>query len=120
VSAVADSLRRVRELLRDPSAWIQNAYARRADGAEVRSLGMLYSLTGATFSQCSLYGAVYVVAGSTKGARPRGPWFMALLGVLASGLPDEWEGDLVRWHNDPARTHADVIALLDAAIAAQE
>lgn len=89
-------LTRVREKLARPEAWTKGAHARNADGRVVRRsspVATCWCLAGA---------ALNVGGGIESASRLR-----MLLG-LEPGLPD--------WNDAPERTHAEVLARLDAAI----
>lgn len=98
----SEHLRAMRDLLAVPERWTKNCMARTADYAKTHSLDPL------AVSWC-LEGACYKTIGSTN----------QLAGVL-DFLWSATDGCITYWNDWIGRTHAEVIALLDAAIALAE
>lgn len=99
-SSLADDLRAARALIDTPEKWCKESYE--CDGA-----------------MCVL-GA----GQSANGLQEGGPEYYA---ALRGALPPEWEpdendwsGDVPQFNDDPATTHADIMALFDRAIDAAE
>jgi hypothetical protein len=110
---VRDVLMKARALLAEPSHWTQGEYARTPAG-----IGMMPWSDRAV---CwDLAGAVYFVAAQDQG---RCDVMRAELeGYPATQLLRNLAGceSLQQWNDDPSRTHAEVLALLDRAIAEVE
>jgi hypothetical protein len=90
----------MRELLAKPEAWTQGAYARDASGRYVSLVSQEASCwcIGGALLKCSRMGGNYDEV------------LFKLGGIFA--------GDSISaWNDAPERTHADVLALLDRAIA---
>jgi hypothetical protein len=88
-------LRAARDLLTPPGAWIQGRYA------------------NDDLTCFCLLGAL----GMADKGRPTDPYF-PVKDAIESHLP-ACEGHISVWNDEPGRTQADVLALLDRAIAAQ-
>lgn len=102
-----DVLTAARELL--SKGWTQGAYARSATG-----IVDCYSTEAISFC---LWGAVRRVAGDNHASRS------AALAAVAAQLPEPYlsgvngKPQLVAWHDQGDRTQADILALIDHAIA---
>lgn len=101
-----DALRSIRDLLSDPARWVRDAFSLTADGMKVSSHSPLAC-------RWCLVGAIRKVCGQEDGAlESRLAVYDALRGVAVAGRDAE---ALARFND--SSTHADVLALLDAAIA---
>ena len=109
-------LEKARELLTPEGAWVQGAHARDVGGERCFS-------RDPEACQWCLVGAVSRVAHNSGEYR----WILPSLDTLARvGLgvtpgtrdPRKPGQILVKWNDHPKRTHAEVLALLDRAIAA--
>ena len=100
-------LTRAREILAEESRWTKGCWSRTADGKEGMPGGMNFSMAA---SYC-ISGAIYAAAGCEIGHG----FAIEFLKTIkkSSGFPGSW-------NDHPTRTHADVLALLDKAIAARD
>jgi hypothetical protein len=111
---VHDVLMKARVLLAEPSHWTQGAYARDASGRVV------HPRSPAAVCWC-IVGAVKRADVRTErseeddGLRVLLRLFHPSTGQLKDKLYAFWV--MTDWNDDPSRTHADVLALLDEAIA---
>jgi hypothetical protein len=100
-AAVAESLRKVRELLAVPERWTQGWLAKTDSGREVSALCP---------TACS-----FCLVGATERAVSAADVFDTVEALIrASGA--DW---LALWNDTPGRTHAEVLGLIDRAIAAE-
>ena len=102
-----DVLREVRKLIAEPERWTKGVYARPRDSTgsvNIRNKrAHCFCLAGA------LYRAINVTPGENYG----------VIGYArALGFQDE--GKLTDWNDNPERTHADILDLLDRTIAKLE
>lgn len=105
MTQLLDDLKAVRELLAVPERWTQNTHARGVKGAPVSPVG------GMAVCWC-IDGAALRVAGNQHSLRYR---------EMDEAIGSACETVCYAFWNDrPHRTHADVLALLDKAIAAAE
>jgi hypothetical protein len=104
---VLEILTATRALLSRPERWTQRAYARDGAGQPVcnhEPEACCWCLSGAVARTSRAYSAKYLSLAYQA--------IYAAAGVEMGGLID--------WNDAPGRTHADVIAMLDAAIMAEE
>lgn len=115
---VADSLRKVRALLSEASAWTPDEDMRDVHGkaTHARWLARQWSVVGAVGATLPKYGPDYVatVEALIAGARIK---HRAAAYVRSRLVP---VNALMDWESAPERTHADVLAMLDRAIAQEE
>lgn len=106
MTQLLDDLKAVRELLSVPERWTKDSMARAADGKDID-----YASRKA---RCwCLYGAATKV---TNHELIRG---RDLRDVIRNHIGGPGV-TIMTWNDAPGRTHADVLALLDRAIAAEE
>ena len=113
MTQLLDDLKAVRELLSSPKKWTQGQYAKDARGHAV--------------DDCSPKATCWCLVGSMwKRGYDVGQWgcerVMSMINPLTAQLPpkDRIPGfSLTVWNDDPARTHEEVLALLDKAILAE-
>jgi hypothetical protein len=102
--STADGLRMVRCKLADPKAWTRGAFARNKDYKQV-------SYTAESAIKWCLVGAINALWHSQ----------LEVLGFnVHQAVAKEIRGDIVAWNDHKSRTHHDVLALLDRAIAKAE
>lgn len=101
-----DILRKTRELLSEPVRWTRGAYARDASGADVP-----YDEQAAT-CWC-LSGAVDLAGQGQSIAAARARDYIR----VAIDSDDDSMVTIPTFNDDPGRTHADVLAAIDRAIA---
>ena len=100
-------LSKAKDLLGDERRWVQGTNFADADGRRVPH-GQ-----EADCERCCILGALAVVEGiETYGKRTEAEQALSL------ALYGHMAGSIVGWNDDPKRTHADVIAALDQAVAA--
>jgi hypothetical protein len=107
MSDAVEVLRAVRELLAESEAWCQGAWARDGRGRPVGS-------TRANAVAWCLVGALAKVRDPSSRGRKR------LVEMLDEMLDEMFPVSLPAWNDAPGRTHAEVLALLDAAISSEE
>ena len=95
-----EGLRALRELLAVPERWCQRAFARCADGVPI---------------QAHWWTDVQAVRWNIAGAIGKGPRNVSPFRVHEA-LDNVLDRDCDTWNDAPERTHADVLALIDAAI----
>lgn len=104
-SDTATVLRKARDLLTPDGAWMQGAYS----DPERRCF--------------CLAGAINIAAAGRPDAELDGPASIArrvVWDVLADGRPKAISPAPIEWNDTPGRTQAEVLALLDRAIAAAQ
>lgn len=107
MNRLLEDLKAVRSLLSVPERWTKNVYAR----AGKKRIG---PLNDEATCWCVL-GAVRRVTKLPEDSA----YFTVVTSAIAAQLP-EGAPRIHKWNDDPSRTHADVLALLDKAIAAEE
>ena len=90
---------KVKELLMKPEAWTQNADARTSSGVGI-------SLEKPEAVSFCILGAVDRVY-KTESKRNR------VAARIQASLGVKYYGEVVDWNDDPARTHAEVLALCE-------
>lgn len=101
-AAVREALARVRALLAVPERWTQGTGA-------IDAAGQRCDVTSHAACAWCLMGAVLKVAGLGSLGRE-------VEAAVRAALPPGWRGPIA-WNDSKARTHADVLRVLDAAIA---
>ena len=104
MNATLEILKKARELISDPSRWTQGTYARNSNGSQE------FIMSPAAVCFCTI-GAVRRVCGDKS--------YGHALFSLAARLPDP-PLELSDFNDAPNRTHAEVLALFDKAIKAEE
>ena len=99
-----DILKGTREILSDPARWTQNAWARNAKGQEA------YPFDEEAVAFC-LDGAIVRASGEDHSTKT----WNALMEVSQYTGPGIVSA--TNWNDEPERVHADVLAVLDRAIA---
>lgn len=107
-----DDLRAVRALIDTPEKWTKGRFVRMPTSGWAIGAGGIAPVTGGPPVAYCIVGAIDHVCGALGERR------MAPLMTLVRRL--RWTGNLVEWQDLPSRTHAEVLALLDAAIAEAE
>lgn len=100
-------LKGARELIATPDKWTKGVGARDKDGNPTE-----WGSASPDTCRC-LYAALEATAGMGGGGTERDQMFAVALDFFDIGY-------LIRWNDDEERTHADVLARLDVAIAAEE
>ena len=105
MSAVREHLKKVRALLADPASWTQGWPARDEDGCRCSATsGMATSwcITGAIDRVCPNFNDYFDVSEAFR---------------QANGIRADLDGGIVKWNDARSRSHANVLAALDKAIA---
>lgn len=108
-------LRAARALIDTPEKWCKNNIGHALDGSPILHAHLLdQGIIG--LSHCA-FGAIRAVTRSQKIATPANNALSRVaVGTDFHGTP--WNG--VEWNNAPERTHADILAAFDRAIANEE
>lgn len=104
---IIDVLRKARELIARPEGWTKRANARDARG------GIVGVGSGRATCFCAVGALWHADAPNFHSVR-------ALRDALESVLPAGVAIEIEAFNDDPGTTHADVLALFDRAIAAEE
>lgn len=110
---LVEDLKAIRELLSDPAHWTQGTHARDADGNRVDSMSK--------YATCfCLDGAAQRVTEQRNSYDEYAPRLEAIHDAFNSCIPENMTCDFVTWQDREGRQHAEVIQLIDAAIAQEE
>lgn len=100
---VAETLRKARALIDTPEKWCQGVYCK---GDALCSLGAIYAAGGGDRKDIPEDGDPHFSYESERAYR-----------TLSAAISPKW---VAPWNDAPERTHADVMALFDKAIALAE
>lgn len=113
MKTVVDFLKATRNLIERPEAWTQDVYARARDGRPLAShvgWAVCWCLTGAISHVAT------TMSGGTDYLRRHAT---RLLNCVLDRETNE-PHSLASWNDEPTRTHAEILALIDKAIDLEE